>query len=319
MKTKQIFYSFILLGTLVWSCKKDDGSTVTVVPPKMLTEVVTDNADEIEAYINTHFYNYEEFLNPPANFDYIIDLDTIAGDNSDKTPLKEQMESLIINVSSSTFSGLEEEDNIPHTMYYLSVRDGVEGNSPTVADSTLLKYEGSLLNGDVFDGTGTYQWQYLPFFLRGYSNAISMLEAGDDIVVNNDGTSTISNSGIGLMIFPSGLAYFNGSPSGSIPQYSSLIFKVNLGLYVEDTDYDNDGIPSIMEDLNGDGNLNNDNTDVESEEDLFSPAFPNHRDPDDDNDGTLTRDEIIIDGNGNITFPDTDGDGIPDYLDPDNS
>ncbi len=320
MKTKQIFYLLSIIGVLVWSCKKDDGSDIVVVPPRLLTEVITENADEIEDYLNTHFYNYEEFLNPPADFDFKIKLDTISGDNSGKIPLKQQMESIVINVSSSSFSGLEEENDIAHKLYYLSVRDGIEGKSPTVADSTLLRYEGSLLNGTVFDGTPTYQWQYLPFFLRGYANGVSMFEAGDNVVVNNDGTSTVTNAGIGFMIIPSGLAYFNGSPTGSsIPQYSNLIFKVDIGLYVEDTDYDNDGIPSIMEDLDGNGNLNNDNTDKEQEEDAFSVPFPNHTDSDDDNDGTPTRDEIIIDSNGNITFPDTDGDGIPDYLDRDNS
>ncbi len=40
-------------------------------------------------------------------------------------------------------------------------------------------------------------------------------------------------------------------------------------------------------------------------------------DPDDDGDGRPTRDEIIINEYGTITFPDTDGDGIPDHLDAD--
>ena len=82
------------------------------------------------------------------------------------------------------------------------------------------------------------------------------------------------------------------------------------------TDFDGDGIPSILEDLNNDGDLNNDNTDDASE-----PAnvfFPNHNDPDDDNDGILTRDEINLDANGNfVSFKDIDGDGIPDHLDND--
>ena len=27
--------------------------------------------------------------------------------------------------------------------------------------------------------------------------------------------------------------------------------------------------------------------------------------------------KLVIDAEGNVTFPDTDGDGVPDYLDPD--
>ena len=83
-----------------------------------------------------------------------------------------------------------------------------------------------------------------------------------------------------------------------------------------EADHDRDGIPSILEDIDGDGNVKNDNTD-EDQEQVF---IPNYVDVDDDQDGTLTRDEIS-DENGNIIipYPDTDGDGTPDYLDPDNS
>jgi hypothetical protein len=91
-----------------------------------------------------------------------------------------------------------------------------------------------------------------------------------------------------------------------------------MGLVVVNTDYDNDGIPSIMEDLNGDGDVTNDNTDREQEQRIGSPAFPNHIDSDDDQDGIPTREEIS-DSEGNIIlpYPDTDKDGTPDYLDSD--
>ncbi len=49
----------------------------------------------------------------------------------------------------------------------------------------------------------------------------------------------------------------------------------------------------------------------------FSKPLANHADSDDDNDGIPTLEEIIINEDGSITFPDTDGDGIPDYLDKD--
>ena len=43
----------------------------------------------------------------------------------------------------------------------------------------------------------------------------------------------------------------------------------------------------------------------------------NYVDPDDDGDGRPTEDEIEINEDGTITFPDTDGDGVVDYLDSD--
>ena len=73
-----------------------------------------------------------------------------------------------------------------------------------------------------------------------------------------------------------------------------------------------------MEDLNGDGNLNNDNTDEEIEA-TARVYFPNHNDTDDDQDGILTIEEIDLDEDGNfVGFRDTDGDGIFDHLDDDN-
>ena len=77
---------------------------------------------------------------------------------------------------------------------------------------------------------------------------------------------------------------------------------------------------TIEEDLDGDGYLYNDNSDAKEEEDSgILVRFANFLDLDDDQDGTPTRDEIEIDNEGNVSFPDGDGDGVPDYLDPDNS
>src|SRR5690606_31553038 len=55
---------------------------------------------------------------------------------------------------------------------------------------------------------------------------------------------------------------------------------------------DNDGIPAHLEDINGNGNLDDDDTDGE--------GIPNYLDADDDGDNVLTKDEK----------PDPNGDGI---------
>lgn len=298
----------------VLSCGDDDGPGFDLIPPQLLSDVVVEDEATLQAYLQTHFYNYEDFENPPADFDFQVVLDTIAGINGDKRPLIQDVESLTIEVSSEDFQ-LDDNETVPHTLYYLIAREGA-GGMPTPADSSYIRYQGSLLNGLLFDATSDYTWQYLPFFLRGYSQAVSKFRVGDAIVENPDGTTEITNGGVGAMFLPSGLAYFNGSPNG-IPAYSPLIFTISTGLYIPDTDYDGDGIPSIMEDLNGDGDVTNDNTDLKEEEAIRSPAFPNHLDPDDDEDGILTRDEIVIDAQGNISFPDDDNDGIPNYLDKD--
>ncbi|PKQ44122.1 hypothetical protein [Confluentibacter flavum] len=74
---------------------------------------------------------------------------------------------------------------------------------------------------------------------------------------------------------------------------------------------DNDGIPAALEDINGNGNLEDDDTDGD--------GIPNYLDADDDGDNVLTKDENP-DPNGDGVLDDaqdTDGDGIPDYLDDD--
>ncbi|UII76418.1 hypothetical protein LV716_01125 [Flagellimonas sp. HMM57] len=304
---------------LFTSCNNDDnGVTPESVPPRVVSEVAPENDEEIQEFLKTHFYNYDEFRVPPVDFDFKIRIDTIAGDNADKKSLWEEIEIDSIKISSAQFGLDDGEEDIVHRYYYLIARNG-EGGNPTIADSTFLKYEGTLLDGTLFDGSTRFLWQELPFFLRGFSNGVSKISSGttDQITQNADGTISISNSGIGLVVMPSGLAYYN-EIRGNIPQYAPLLFKLEVGLFVEDTDNDNDGIPSILEDLDGDGNLFNDNTDLQSEIDArLQTAFPNFRDADDDGDGKLTRDEISDEeGNIIIPYPDSNNDGIPDYLDP---
>lgn len=74
-------------------------------------------------------------------------------------------------------------------------------------------------------------------------------------------------------------------------------------------DFDGDKIPDSLEDVNGDGNLTNDDTDKD--------GIPNYQDVDDDGDGILTKLEDV-NGNGNPNDDDSDGDSIPNYLEPNN-
>ena len=315
MKEKGVLL-FIALLAIISSCSSDDSTDVIVVPPRPLAEVEAENDADIREYLQTHYYNYEEFENPPADFNYKIVLDTITGDAKDKIPLIDQVSTMTIAVSSETFN-LDEDVTVDHTLYYLAAREGI-GESPTVGDSTFVAYEGQLLSGEIFDSNITYTWQYLPFFLRGYAAGVSQFKVGGEVISNIDGTVDITGSGIGLMLIPSGLAYFDNPPLGSgIFNYDILVFQVDTGLFIESTDYDNDGIPSFMEDLNNNGNLSDDNTDESVELSSGFGFIPDHLDIDDDQDGILTRDEIVIDNAGNISFPDSDGDGTPDYRDPD--
>jgi gliding motility-associated-like protein len=77
-----------------------------------------------------------------------------------------------------------------------------------------------------------------------------------------------------------------------------------------DDDDDNDGIPTIDEDLNADNDPTNDDTDGD--------IVRNYLDIDDDNDGILTSvegtDDFDNDNRSNYLDIDSDGDGIPDNI-----
>lgn len=310
----------VLLGLalVVVSCGEDDNGIVTV-PPRLLAEVAPENDDEIREYLSTHFYNYEEFENPPAGFDFRIVIDTIAGDNIDKTPLLDQVSTATVDVSYTEFALEEVEEDITHTYYYLVARQGV-GEFPTEADSTFVRYQGLTLAGDVFDGaTETPLWFDLASIqaplegFRGFAVGMQHFRTGGTPITNPDGTFTVEDYGVGMFIFPSGLGGFN-TFFGGVPQYAPLVFTVDLFAFNQ-TDHDGDGIPSILEDINGNGFLYDDNTDEEDESNTL--RFSNFLDGDDDGDGIDTRDEIDFDGQGNPIFRDTDGDGTPDHLDAD--
>lgn len=312
MKKIQFIAIFIVFLGLS-SCGDDDDGLlggIVSVDPQTVAETEIENDADIVAFLETHFYNYEEFESPPADFDFKVVIDTISGDNADKLPLMNFVETQTIRVPE-----LQDQDvEIEHTLYFITAKEG-EGTSPTIGDDVFINYEGILLDRTPFDGSTTPIVFNLSNVVRGFGNGVTKLKAGFGPVENGDGTVSFSDSGVGIVIMPSGLGYFNEPPTTSIPIYAPLIFSVELLSFIEDTDTDEDGIPSYLEDIDGDGNLNNDNTDEESETAFF---VPNYQDADDDGDGTPTRDEISDeDGNIIIPYPDSNGDGTPDYLDPD--
>ncbi len=125
------------------------------------------------------------------------------------------------------------------------------------------------------------------------------------------------------------MGYYN-SGSGSIPSYAPLVFNVKL-YEVQRNDQDGDGIPSYLEDLDGDGYMysftnttlyptkpttNPDDTDGDEVPDCF--------DVDDDGDNYTTKlERSYKDANGVVKYYDfaniplcTGGNGKKRHLDP---
>ena len=297
---KKLFRNIIFFLSVVIlfnSCGGTDDEETDYVPMEPIsTQYVIEN-DSIIEFMQTHFYNYEDFTNLSSNSTIELIIDTISGDNSDKISLFDQVTTLSIDI-------LDENDEVvPHNLYYIINREG-SGQSPTVADSVFVSYKGLTLGNNVFDSRKNPVWLDNTTVVRGFKEFNALLKRGD-ISTNPNGTYEFNNFGVGFVIMPSFLGYYENN-TATIPAYSPLIFQVNMHT-MNTADHDADGINSIDEDLNGDHIFSNDDTD--------SDNIPNYRDRDDDGDGILTEDEYDEDGDG---IPDdSDGDGIPDYLDND--
>ncbi|MBD3863664.1 FKBP-type peptidyl-prolyl cis-trans isomerase [Olleya marilimosa] len=306
MNLRKITFALLVVLVTAFSCGTDDGDTFTFVP-RDSQEVYDENIAEIEAFLATHTYNYDEFdfANPYslANDTFKIVFDTIseANNNLDAIALLDRPELLFKTVT---------QGDVDYKLYYLNVREGL-GQATHPLDAVNVTYNGTLLDGTEFDGADV---DGLTFNLSsvgssfgvvdGFREALIEFRMRDGYTENGDGTTTNHNYGIGAVFIPSGLGYFS-TGTASIPSYSPINFTFGLLTRI-DTDYDLDSIPSHLEDLDGDGDGLNEDTDGD--------GVANFIDNDDDNDGVLTIDEDI-DQDGDPTNDDTDGDGIPNYLD----
>lgn len=301
----RIKYGIFLLVTLLAisvSCKPDDDGPEPPPPPRDRGPEAERAQAEIEAFLETHFYNYEDFKNDPENFKIIFD--TIAGENASKTPLIKQVSSKKVRDVVDT--------TVTYKLYYLKVREG-SGDRPHFSDYTTNTYEGRTLSLEFFDSAVTpVRFNLVDAgtslgIIRGLQMALIEFKGASEVNTNPDGTLSFEDFGIGAVFVPAGLGYYQyPPPSGPIKAYDQLIFTFEL-FSREIAEHDGDGIPSYMEDLNDNQYLMDDDTDGD--------GIPNYMDNDDDGDRRLTRDEIIINEDGTLEFPDKNGNGIPDYLD----
>ena len=235
---KKISFYFIILLISLYSCKKEE----EIVPPRDVAEQVSEEEIKLEQFLSSHFYNYEQFESSDIPLE--ISIDTITFPNQEKTALINQVTKQFVKVKTS--SG----DLIDHPIYTLIAKEGT-GQSPSRADSTYVSYKGMLLSKSQFDSSLEPIWFDLTAVVRGFREGLGLFKSGE-FTVDQNNVATFSNYGQGIIFMPSGLGYYNNN-SGSIPEYSPLIFIINLYL-VKKTDHDGDGILSGLEyDNDGDG------------------------------------------------------------------
>lgn len=306
-------YSSVLLLLVLLSCSKDKKDKIE--PPRDEQEVYLENLQEIEHFLETHYY-YLETHQGTTQYKRVV-FDSITGENSDKTPLIDDPALKTKTVKTK---------KVEYTVYYLEVRKGSEEEyQPTFADKVAITYQASRMNGEKFAETINPEVIDIPltnhmFFnqgkIRGAIAGVTEFRGASGFEENSDGTISYADDyGIGAVFIPSGLGFFQNPPfTLSIGQYKPFVFSFQLYKAVQ-MDHDDDGIPSFMEDLEGTEDLYDTDTDKE--------RTPNFLDNDDDGDGLPTRDEIIIHETDrdwltpdDIEFPDSDGSGTPNYLDP---
>ena len=288
----------LVLILFLFSCENNNDNNLEEVVVRDASVQSPEDDIELRLYLESHFYNYEEFESFPNDYSLKIKIDTLSGDNINKTPLIKMVQEQNLTVK-------QDDIDIPHKLYYLVAREG-NSSRPSNIDSTFVTYQGSLIDGSIFDSRDLPLWFDLAQVVQGFRMGITNFKSGS-YSVNTNGSVNFEGFGQGVMFFPSGLGYYSNTNSG-IPQYSPLIFSVSL-LTMNISDHDNDGIASYLEDIDLDGEPLNDDSDGDGNINLY--------DADDDGDGVLTINELDKDNDGVID--DTDGDGVPDYLDPNTS
>ena len=294
-KIKNIF-AFAVISILLYSCGTSNSTAVDNFDHE--AQAIVDN-DTLVQFLKNHYFD--------------TDIDSVKTLIPGKTPLFESANSMSVT-----------ENDIDYTLYYYVNEVGnpqVDKGFPSVMDSIYVKYYGQrIVNTDSisnsFDSNDGIWFNLVPYIasnnsltggvIRGWAHGFTNFKGGDN--VTNNGPITYENGGKGVLFIPSGLAYRNIG-SGSILANENIMFYIDLFDFVKDTDHDNDGVPSIMEDPDGNGDPRDDDTDGD--------FIANYLDTDDDNDGVLTRDEDANgDGNPANDFSDPNNPELADYLNP---
>jgi hypothetical protein len=277
MKRIKAFLYLALVAVILVSCNKDDDRK-----PEELRDYAEQYALDlaaIEEYLETHYITVVN--NPGFQDDMDVVIEKIP-EGGTQTPIKNHPD---LTFRMTTF------DDVEYKIYYIKLREGIAENpSPTNVDAVLTSYKGTLLDGTQFDYMEIPSAMFrLDNVILGWSEIFPQFKTGS-YASNGDGTINFSDFGAGVMFIPSGLAYFNLVQVG-VPAYAPLVFSFKL-YEIDRIDHDNDGIPSYLEDINGDGYLT-------IADDTDGDGIPDFRDIDDDADGRMTRDEIK-DAEGNI-------------------
>lgn len=287
-------FLFVAFGLTIASCTKSE-STATVAL-RDYNEQYASDIDSIDKYIDTHYIS-------SVDGDFNITMAKIPVGGSQLSVRLQQVYPL------DSIKVQNDDHDVNYKIYYLKLREGVNEN-PTAVDSVYVSYKGNLLTDGQFDYSESPVWFQLQAVVAAWGEIIPLFKTGTYDTSEGPEPTTFSNFGAGVMFVPSGLAYYNQIPSAYIPSYSPLIFSFKLKSQ-RFRDHDKDGVLSKFE--VSPTLIGQKPADYDSDGD----GVANFYDIDDDGDRYMTKNEIHKNSNGSIIFEDTDLDGIPNYLDPD--
>jgi len=268
--TKLKYLSLLLFASLIiYACDDDITGLTNPFEDVNYEELAISDNDSIVAFLGSHYYN--------------SDLDSLKAIDAGQTSLLVDERLKIIDV---------EQNDIDYKLYAFVTEEGVtnpDKGKPTEMDSIFVNRKGVVLsnnsiNTDSFDSADQTWWSLANTFgIRGYASSpiiawtkgFPEFKPGENITDN--GPLTYQNTGKGYIFIPSGLAYPSinyqlGQPVN--PLFDTVIvFQVELLDFVKDTDHDNDGIASINEDADGDGDATNDFSDNSN------PNLPDYLNP----------------------------------------
>ena len=316
MSLRKISFLILSLVLVFSACKKDDDADeVVTIEENDRTEQQIEDNDEIVAYLESHYFNASDFQGEDVNPN-IGDLELTELLDGETLPEGSILLSSLLNNADADFV-LDAKEVVyaetDYIVYILHLNDGGGDESPHFCDDVRVRYEGSGLDGTVFDSAVNPENLDLIDLIPAWRKVLTDFNTAETIADAADGTIAYSNHGAGVMFLPSGLGYFSSSLT-DISAYSPLIFKFDL-LQTTVNDHDFDGVPSYLEDLNGDGEftVNYDDLEDTTDDDTDGDGTPDYADTDDDNDGVFSiYEDIDEDGNpGN----DIGANGIAKYLD----
>lgn len=295
IKLRYIFFISIV-SLLVYACGNDDDDGDEAVD--YAAQSVIDN-DSIVSFLQKHYYD--------------IDLDSVKPLVTGETALYDDP-----NLAKHDITHEIDDEDYDFSLYVYTIAEGDTSTDakgyPTVVDSVLVNYYGQTiertdsLSTATFDSNSNF-WAVLGAgVISGWTYGVPNFRAGVNATQPNE-PLTFANQGKGLLFIPSGLAY-GDTGSGSISSNEPIMFNIELNDFVVDTDFDQDGVPSIDEVyINGLYPW-----EVDTDED----GVVDFADVDDDGDGIPTiYEDANEDGDPTNDFSDPNNPTIPDYLNPD--